>query len=109
LGVASLSVVVGFIELTPQQQIDALQVDIQTLIDAGRLGRGLGRALIAELQLAENQFDRDRVRATIVLLQAFEVSVRSVIGLRKLSKDDGQPLIDKAGAVATALSGAPGG
>lgn len=89
--------------LTPNQGIEGLIEKVHELVDRGELNKGQGNALIAKLDAAIKQLDRDNVHVVINQLQSFINEVEAMIRSGLLLPEDGQPLIDAANEIIAIL------
>jgi len=80
----------------PQALLDLLIAEVQELVDADELNEGQGNALISKIKAAKAQLDRETIRATVNILNAFINQVEAFIRSEILSSADGQNLIDLA-------------
>ncbi|MGH7493499.1 MAG: SBBP repeat-containing protein [bacterium] len=91
---------------TPQQGIQGLIEKVQTLVAASALNQGNGNALISKLEAAIKQLDQGHTHPAINQLEAFTNQVNAFLNSGKLTSAQGQPLLDGANQIITALSGA---
>ena len=80
----------------PLQAIQALIDDVESLVAQGVLNRGNGNALISKLEAARKQLERGKIRPAGNEINAFINQVDALIRSRRLSPQQGQPLIDLA-------------
>jgi len=80
----------------PLQAIQALINDVESLVAQGVLNHGNGNALISKLEAARKQLERGHVRPAGNQINAFINQVEAFIRSRKLTPQQGQPLIDAA-------------
>jgi hypothetical protein len=89
---------------TPQEAVEGLIDQVQTLIDAGVLNQGQGNALIAKLKAAIKQINNGNNNTAINQLQAFINQVNAFLNSGILTPAEGLPLIYAANAIIAALS-----
>ena len=80
----------------PLQAIQALISNVESLVAQGVLNHGNGNALISKLEAARKQLERGHVRPAGNQINAFINQVEAFIRSRKLTPQQGQPLIDAA-------------
>ena len=80
----------------PLQAIQALINDVESLVAQGVLNHGNGNALISKLEAARKQLERGHIRPAGNQINAFINQVEAFIRSRKLTPQQGQPLIDAA-------------
>ena len=90
--------------LTPRQGIEGLIAQVQALMP-GTLNGGQGNALIAKLEAAIQQLERGNVATAINQLVSFINQVTDLVNTGVLPSAEGQPLIDAANAILSALGG----
>jgi hypothetical protein len=84
---------------------DLLAEEIEGLIDDGTLSWGRGNALLSKLDAAIKKLDQGKDAVAINLLQAFIQQVSDFIDEGILTPTEGQPLIDAANEIISALEG----
>jgi len=90
--------------LSPQGLIDDLIKAVEDLVAGDKLGHGQGNALIAKLEAAKKQLDREKENSSAINeLQAFINQVNALISSGDLFPEDGQPLIDAANMIIAIL------
>jgi hypothetical protein len=86
-----------FVRYEPARvRISHLMEDVQALVDAGVLNKGLGRSLLAKLANADKQLEASHSKTATNVLKSFVNETTSLITEGKLTADQGQPLIDLA-------------
>ncbi len=91
---------------TSQEQIGLFLIDpVDALVAEHYLNQGEGSALIAKLEAAVNQLDRDNVTAALNQLQAFINQVNALVQSGRLTAEQGAALIGAAQAVIDQLTG----
>jgi hypothetical protein len=91
--------------VTPLQATGTLQQNVQTLVVAGALLPADGNSLESKLNDAFSQISKGHGNAAISDLKDFISQTLAVIHNRRLTSARGQPLIDTAGDIITALGG----
>jgi probable HAF family extracellular repeat protein len=84
---------------SPEEQIKRLIAMIESLIRAGEIKKGIGKALIVELRWVLKKLEKDRNKTACWLLHSFTHQIKSLVKSRKLSSGNGEKLIQKAGEV----------
>ena len=87
------------------QKIQQIITSVQGLVTSGVLNHGQGNSLIAKLDAAIKNLNKENTNAPINELQAFINKVQANIRAGKLSPAQGQVLIDAANAVIGQLMG----
>ncbi|HST19868.1 MAG TPA: right-handed parallel beta-helix repeat-containing protein [Blastocatellia bacterium] len=80
----------------PLQAIQALISDVESLVAQGILNHGNGNALISKLEAARKQLERGHIRPAGNQINAFINQVEALMRSKKLTPQQGQPLIDAA-------------
>lgn len=88
---------------TPQQATQDLTIVVDNLVSAGVLNQGQGGSLTAKLNAAINQLNKGNVNSASNQLQAFINHVDALINGGVHTPGEGQPLIDAATAILSAL------
>jgi parallel beta-helix repeat protein len=81
---------------TPQQQIEVIIDQVQALVSAGTLKKGLGRSLIHKLRLAREDFNHGRTAAADRDQQAYIAEVLRLERRRVLSLSEADLLLAEA-------------
>ena len=89
--------------LSPQGEADLIIDHVQDLIDSGNLSLKTGLYLQVVLKAAKNKFDQGNDNTAINHLQAFIHLVNAFVLDGRLSKEDGQELIENAQLLIEAL------
>ena len=89
--------------LTPHQQIQTIINQVQTLVNAGTLNQGLGKALQATLDATAERLNDGDTTGACNLLQAFINQVQAAVKSGKISATDGNNLIKSANDTRTQL------
>lgn len=88
--------------LTPEQKLDELITDVQTLVESGRAPRGL----LAPLEAADISLAQGHSRPAVNQVEAFIRQVEAMMRSGRLSEEEGAQLIDAAnGLIETIRSG----
>jgi hypothetical protein len=88
---------------SPQGEIDLIADEIQDLIDFGNLSQKTGLYLKFMLKVARNKFDQGNDVNAVSHLQAFIHLVNTFVLNGKISKEDGQELIENTQLLIEAL------
>ncbi len=91
-------------QLSAEQQVDAIIESVQDLVASKVLPSGPANGLIAKLDGALRQLDKDNVGAAINVLEAFINQVQGLVNSGILTVTQGQRLIDAAQAVIDVLT-----
>jgi hypothetical protein len=90
---------------TPADQIQVIQGAVTELVNIGVILPADGNPLQAKLKAALDAVNRGNAKAAIGSLNAFTNQVEAFIKNGTLTEAEGQPLIDLASAIITALGG----
>lgn len=90
---------------TPPELVEALQVQVHELMQAGAPSQGNGRALLAKLEAAHRALARGDIQAAVGALNAFVNQVAAFVSTGALTPAQGQSLNDAAQAILVDLSG----
>jgi hypothetical protein len=77
---------------------------VQSLLSSGVLGDGNANSLISKLEGAIQQLDQGNLGSAVNKLEAFINEVEALVVSGKLTSGQGQPLIDAANGIITALT-----
>jgi len=75
-------------DVTPSSALE----EVQKLVDSGKLSRGLGRVLTAEILAAQDFINRGKINAAKTLLRAIVAQVDFLVRVHVLSAADAAPL-----------------
>lgn len=95
--------VVITITCTPQQHIELIIDEVETLVNDGVLNQGRGNSLIKKLEDAIHQINKGKEKQAINNLEDFISAVNAFIKQRVLLPSEGQLLIDEANDIITQL------
>jgi len=87
----------------PQEQIALIATKVDVLVTAGTLEQGEGTALIAKLDAATLQLNKENFKATSNILGAFINTVEAFVNSDRLTPAQAQPLIDATNVVIDSL------
>jgi len=92
---------------TPQEQVDSIITDVNSLIDSATINNGQGNSLISKLEAVKLQLEKGNTTPVCNLLQAFINQVRAFMNGQEpiLTQAEGQPLIDAANSLIAELCG----
>ena len=92
---------------TPQEQIDSIITNLNSLVDSATLNNGQGNSLVSKLEAVKQQLDKTNIIPACNLLQAFINQVMAFMSGEEpmLTEAEGQPLIDAANSLVSELSG----
>lgn len=94
-----------FRPLTPEEQVEDLEDEVEALADAGALSGGEAVSLQAKLDAALASLERGQQAVACNQLEAFIHQVEAFVRGGKLTAEEGQSLIDRAQALIDELCG----
>jgi len=89
---------------TPQDDIEDVADEVDTLVDNGTLSGGEGNSLDAKLDAATRKLDEGKCKPAQQMLQAFIQQVQAMMASGRLTPAEGQPLIDAANAILATIT-----
>lgn len=90
---------------TPQQAIQTLINNVESLLAQGVLNKGQANALTSKLEAALKQLGRGNTKAAANQINAFINQVNAFVKSRKLTAQQGQALIDAASGIVVQMGG----
>jgi probable HAF family extracellular repeat protein len=84
---------------TPEEQVQTIATDLNTLVQEGAISPGDGTALTATLTAATQKLAQGNTTAACNTLHAFVNQTNAKVKSGKLSADQGKTLVDSAGSV----------
>jgi len=88
---------------TAAERIEALQVQVHELMQAGTLSQGNGRALLAKLDAAHRSLARGDIQAAVGEMSAFRNQVAAFVGVGTLTQLQGNSLDEEAQAILSVM------
>ena len=90
--------------LTASEQLAAMAVDLETLVDAGVLSAGTANSLKRKLMAAARSMEAGRVRAAANQIRAFMLEVEALMRSGRLTEEQGGRLLEGANVLLASLT-----